>query len=211
MLALGIKFTNDMKRIAVLLLIVLWGNIFAQERQQKIVVDLDYIPQSLSEFIALRDELAKTPQGGATMFILAMEAFAQKRPHGEKALVVTIDKSKLVQGSTYKGYSLGYDYRNYMKSNLRRFPYIPYSYFAGTSPDKGYKIGGPPWQIYFEPADTPDELKKREMVSLYVLCSGANKRKVTLKRNSRGLWKVYDFAQLYQGVETPVEVADDDL
>ena len=198
-----------MVRLLILFLLIIVG--YSQQRNQKLVVDIEYIPQTFGEFIALRDELAKTPQGGAAMFILAMEAFAQKRPHGEKALVVTIDISKLSPGGTYKGYSLGYEYRNYLKSNLRRFPYIPYSYFAGTSPERGYQIGGPPWQIYFEPAETPTELKKKEMVSLYVLCSGANKRKVTLKRNNRGLWKVYEFTQLYQGVKPPVKVLDDDL
>ncbi len=183
----------------------------AQNKEFPIVVDIEYIPQSLSEFISLRDELAKTPQGGAAVFILAMEAFAQKRPHGKQALVVSVDKSRLTQGSTYKGYSLGYDYRNYLTGNLRKQPYIPYTYFAGTMPEKGYQIGGPPWQIYFAKGNSTPEMQKKDMVKLYVKSSGANKRAIVLKKNSRGIWKALHFSELYQGVMAPTKVEEDDL
>ena len=53
-------------------------------------VSLGTLPSTLEEFLALRDRVARTPEGGAAMFALALVCWARDTAVGEPFITVSI-------------------------------------------------------------------------------------------------------------------------
>lgn len=173
-------------------------------------VTVNKIPGSVEEFIALRDEIGKTRQGGATMMVLAMYTYTVNPELGEKFLTMSIHRSQLRKsGRGYKGYS-----PRYMSSFQSRIAgkdgYKVRCYFPGTSPENGYKIPDGPYK--FQWIDNPYSDRKKGFYKILLPCTGAdNPRPMTLKANNRGIWKAYEFSSFTLGCRKPVVKVDDDL
>ena len=72
----------------------------------------------------------------------------------------------------------------------------------GTSPDNGYTLPEPPYTL--EITRNPYSEINENTVKVFVLSSGADSpRPVTLKQNSRGIWKV-SVESLILGIREPV-------
>jgi hypothetical protein len=172
------------------------------------------LPKTLDDFIALRDDLAVTPEGGAAMMVLALAVYAAdpKARFGQDALVIAADHSRLTPKSDgYKGWNLTVRDQQHIERQMASKPWGPRSYFAGTSPGNGYRLPEPPYRFELSRnLYSGDEAEGR--VKLFVATSGASRpRPVSVQRNNRGLWKALEWSSLTVGVEPPAMETDDDL
>jgi hypothetical protein len=167
------------------------------------VVSFDKIPQTVEEFISLRDKHATTPQGGAAIWVLAAVIYAQNAELGRQCLIIASDKSLL--GSSNKGYQ-GFDFGNnsdYLIKQMDSKKYVPNSYIQGTSFETGYKLGNAPYKIAcFTNPYSGNEAEGR--LKVFVQCTGADSdRPITLVRNDKGIWKAIEFSSLVVGIKAP--------
>ena len=49
-----------------------------------LTVEIGHLPQSIEEFVALRDRVADTPQGGAAVLTVALLLYAQDQVLGDR-------------------------------------------------------------------------------------------------------------------------------
>ncbi len=169
------------------------------------------IPSTIDQFIELRDRLAVTPEGGAAVFVVAMNMYVRDNDLGMKAFTLALDRSQLMKSTLgYRGWAPAFKYANLIKSELRRKPYIAPSYIQGTSYLSGYALPDvSKWEIAFtvNRFSTISDTERK----LFVKSTGADSpRPVYLRKNNRGIWKVYNDS-LILGVRRPEERVDDDL
>jgi hypothetical protein len=167
------------------------------------VVSLDKIPQSIEEFISLRDKHATTPQGGAAIWVMAAIIYAQNPELGRQCLIIASDKSLL--GNSNKGYQ-GFDFGNssdYLIKQIDSKKHVPNSYIQGTSVETGYKLGNAPYKIAC--STNPYSGKEEDgRIKVFVKCTGADSdRPITLVRNDKGIWKAVEFSSLVVGIKAP--------
>ncbi|MCH2022830.1 MAG: hypothetical protein MK207_10170 [Saprospiraceae bacterium] len=182
-------------------LIISYNNLYAQNIQR-----IDSIPTTLEGFIELRDELAVSSQGGALLFMIAMMMYIEDIELGRKAFVISLDRSVLVFGDDYKGYSPP-DYFDFHLKHLSEKPWIAKSYILNTLPEKNYLL---PEKIKYR-------IKKEYYNTLidgefrvFIDCSGSIwEREMKVIKNNRGIWKVLDFRDIFVDVIPPTPLADD--
>ena len=169
-------------------------------------VELPRIPESIEDFIVLRDEISITPGGGAAVFVLALYIYTFDEEFGLQALTVTLVNDDLhlrKGGGVFKDYSPTNPMR-YLLDRVLPKPYIVRSYFFGAVPGNNYDIGDLPFVIETS-TNKYSEISEDE-IRLFVACSGAGSpRPVRVERNSSGLWKVDEFSSLVVGVMPPAE------
>ncbi len=173
-------------------------------------VEIAGLPETAEEFIALRDRLANTPEGGAAMMVVALLLYAEDESLGLQCLTIAVDKDRLEHGSEgYKGWQLRASDRSLLRSQIGRCPYTPRSYIAGTTPQDGYNLPAPPYTIELS-ANPYSGDRTGGPYKLFIHSSGASRpRPVTLKRNERGIWKAAEWSSLIVGVRPPVEAVDE--
>lgn len=167
------------------------------------------IPDNFEDFKTLRDELATTPEGGATAFIVALIIYRDNPDLGKKCLTITIDKKGLRKDPNgYKGYAPLKQDMTLIKRQFYKNSLIINSYIKGSSPKNGYKISLPYQFIYTSNAYSGDRNNGRFKV--FVACSGADSpRPITMIKNNRGLWKASAWSSIVLGIKPVPE--DDDL
>ncbi len=175
-------------------------------------IQIDQLPRSVEEFIALRDRIAVTPQGGAAMMVLAVLSYTQDEDLGRQCLTIAIDRDRLQEGPDgYKGWQLRVRDLQLMRSQIGPQAHIPRSYIKGATPENGYELPAPPYMFEFshDPYSGDPESGK---VKVFIASSGASKpRPVTVHRNNRGIWKAAEWSSLLVGVQPPAQTPDDDL
>lgn len=198
------------KAIALILLAAAAAGVVFADGNKTITVSVERIPSTIEEFVELRNDLAVTPEGGAAVFVVAMNMYVDDPELGIKAFTIALDRSQLQAAEDgYKGFRPGFRYMNLIRSELKQKPYIAPSYFAGTAPDSAYRLPPPPYaiEINTNPHSNigPDEKK------YFIRSTGADSpRPIYLKKNNRGIWKVTN-ESLILGVRPPEQVIDDDL
>lgn len=169
---------------------------------------IDAIPESVEGFLALRDTLADTPQGGAAVFVVAMYVYSVDVELGVPLLTIALDSGDLTDGP--RGYKDKEPTKRVLRSMQERIldrPYLAASYFQGTSAENGYALPVPPLEIKVLEQDMDKGSGK-----VFVHCTGADSpRPIQLKKNSRGYWKAASYGSLQVGCRPPAEVAVDDL
>lgn len=163
-------------------------------------VTLAAFPRSIEEFVALRDQVAATPQGGAAMMVVALLLYAQDESLGAPCLAAAVAGERLSEGGGYQGWRMRRSDLQRIADQLRQQPYLPQSYIQGTSPANGYQLPAPPYVLTFTSNPySGDPAAGRFKV--FVACSGAaTPRPVTVKRNALGLWQAYEWSSLVVGV-----------
>ncbi len=176
---------------------------------------IEKIPQSLEEFIALRDMVARTPEGGLACFIVALHHFSTGHADGLSMMIICRDINDLSQSNTpgnYKGYILRNSELQLTKMQIGKQKYIPAAYFVGSTPDNNYTIpaSGAEFQMSTN-AYSGDIASGR--IKIYVTCSGtATPRPATMVINDKGIWKVKEYSSLITGIMAPKsEMRQDDL
>ncbi len=172
------------------------------------------IPETLDAFVALRDRIAETPEGGAAVTVVAMLLYAREpeAPLGRQALTLALDRSRIKPSDTAMlGWKLRLIDVQRLEMRVAGRPWMIFSYFKGTTPEQGYRLPPPPLVITVYPdpltADADGEFRK-----VFVGCHGADSpRPVTLKRNTSGVWKAWEWSSLTVGVKPPAEDVHDTL
>ena len=167
-------------------------------------VVIPHLPGSVEEFLSLREQLARTPEGGAALMPLALLLYTQDRTIGRHCLTVAVTSSRLRSGSAgYGGFDLMPSDLALIRSQLAASPHVPRSYFAGTSPETGYAL--PPDPLTVRAGRNPnsgDDATGHCKVFLH--SSGADlPRPVLMARNDKGIWKAEEWSSLLLGVKRP--------
>lgn len=198
------------KAIALVILAAAAAGVVFADGNQIITVSVERFPSTIEDFVELRNELAVTPEGGAAVFVVAMNMHVDDPELGIQAFTIALDRDQLQEASDgYKGFKPGFRYMNLIRSELKQKPYIAPSYFIGTSPSSGYRLPSPPYEIevHTNPHSDISENEKK----YFVRSTGADSvRPIYLKKNNRGIWKVTN-ESLILGVRPPKELVDDDL
>jgi hypothetical protein len=172
-------------------------------------VQFDGIPTSVEDFVALRDEVAGTPEGGAAMMVAALLVYTEDEEVGRQCLTVAVDRQRLQEGAKgYKGWQLRARDLQMIRLQLGGRSYMPRSYVEGAVPENGYTLPEPPYRFRFVPDPRGDE----RGADAHIVSSGADSaRPVTLHRNPRGIWKAYEWSSLLMGVRPPAGDEEDEL
>ena len=178
----------------------------------QLTVEIEHVPQSIEEFVALRDRIADTPQGGAAIMIVALLSYAEDQVLGEQALTVAADRARLQEAADgYRGWQVRKRPLQLIRRQILDSPHIPRSYFLGTSPESGYRLPEPPLRIECRSGPYSGDVEDGTY-RVFVTSSGAHSaRPVTLHRNQRGFWKAYEWSSLLLGVRPPSVPEPDDL
>ncbi len=202
-----------MKKIIIFLMVtVLFGAaMIASAQTSEKVVSINTLPATMDDFLALRDNLPKTPEGGAALFVVAMYGYTQDPDLGTDMFTVALDRTRLSQNAGgYKGFVPAASVMNYPKSYLIPKPYLARSYFMETGPDTGYTLPQPPYTVRL--TRNKHSQQNNGDVKIFVDCSGADSpRPIILRQNNRGIWKAVNVNSLFVGIRPPKEVINDDL
>jgi len=179
-----------------------------------IKIEIKSTPTNVEEFIALRNKIATTPEGGASMFAIAMIIYGKNREEGMKCFTaILINSHNMLRDSKSK-----FSYKNkepiqaakYLINMLNDKPYISRSYIVGTSPENRYKLPALPYTIWTN--RNKYSVQRNGAIKIYVTSSGADSpRPIALIENNRGLWKVSEFSSLVVDIRKPIIEFDDDI
>lgn len=173
-------------------------------------VKIEKMPASVDEFVTLRNQIANTPEGGAAMFIIALKMYAESPEIGEKCLVIATDRSRLKEGGTYKGFSMGTTDFNRIKTQKERYPYVANSYFKSANPKNKYTVSFPAEMEFSTNAYSGNIADGN--IKMFVKSSGADSaRPIRMVKNNKGYWKASEWSTIVMGIKKPVEELDDDL
>jgi hypothetical protein len=166
------------------------------------------VPQSVSEFLSLRNELATTPQGAAAAFVLALMAYASDKAFGLTCLTTVIDASRLQEGTAgVQGKEPRRADQQAFRDYLGSRPHLARSYVQGTTPENGYQPPTPPWRVRIK--EQPSDVQA-DQARVFVFCTGADSpRPLRLRRNTAGVWKATEWSSLLVGIRSPVAQADE--
>ena len=175
-------------------------------------VQFDQLPKSIDAFVALRNQTAVTPQGGAAMMVVALLVYVEDEELGQQCLTVAVDRGRLSEGSKgYKGWQLSNRDLRFLHGQLAGKAYLPQSYVAGTTPEGGYQLAAPPYKIKCTDNQYSGDIASG-MYKVFVACSGAaTPRPVTVKVNDKGIWKALEWSSLIVGIQPPAKQTSDDL
>lgn len=175
-------------------------------------VCFETIPETISEFLAMRDELGDTPEGAATLFVNAMIIYTENEDLGIQCFTVILDRDNLQRSvpGAYKGWdpSVGFT------KDIRKVLYnsaIARSYIEETTPIDNYTINKKTsHSCYFDINTT----RRVDVITydMFLYSTGANNpRRIRLRKNNHGFWKVLDASFLFGHVTPARYKTDDDL
>ena len=170
-------------------------------------VKVEKIPDNIKDFVKLRNEIAKTPEGGATMFMLALKIYEKNKELGNKCLVVAVHRKLLREGNVYKGFDILRGDKRLINSQLSRNTHLNNSYIKGSSPENGYSVKLP--YVYEFKSNPYSKGADENTYKIYIKCSGASSpRPITLHKNNRGIWKASSWSSVLVGIR-PIPTDDD--
>ncbi len=160
------------------------------------------IPVSIDDFNELTAEMPNTPEVAAAKMILALTLYCTDQSAGEIALAGVVHPKQLAPGSgegrlSKRGLDL-------IKNQIGGKPYHMQSYFAGTSPEEGYQLPEPPYNLDF--TTNPHSGRADEgRIKLFIKSSGADSpRPITVQTDSSGTWKAAEWSSLLSGIREGV-------
>lgn len=163
-------------------------------------VALNRLPLHLQRFQEVQQSIATTPQGGAAMFILALNVHQQYKQEGIKALVssATGPAIKSDDGAdSYNGFALLSQEMSLIKVQLQEHPELTRAYYKGATPANNYQPGSSPFSIEFENLQKAGSNRQK----LFVITAGAaSPRPLTVAREN-GIWKVVEYSSVLLAVQ----------
>lgn len=169
---------------------------------------VDSLPQTIEEFTELRNQLAITPQGGATAFMIALKIYASNEQLGHQCFVLSVDRKLLSEGNVYKNFQLSRSDISRIKSQVSQNLKLADSYIAGGSPENNYSVSLP--YVYEYSTNSTSGSEADGYMKLFIKCYGADSpRPIHIKKNNRNIWKVSNWSSVIVGIKKPP--VDDDL
>lgn len=169
------------------------------------------LPASLEDYLALRDRIATTPEGGAAAFAIALACYARDPSHGLAFITVAIAMDLLDDDPDgYKGRRPRRAIVQNLRDRIDGKTHIARSYIQGTRCETGYTL--PNGDLVVRVKQQRDSLQSADRAKMFVYSTGADTpRPVSLARNAKGLWKATEWSSLEVGVRAPGGPIDDDL
>jgi hypothetical protein len=165
-------------------------------------VSIEIIPSTQEEFRALQGRIAGTPQGGAAAMIVALAAFVRDEAGGAAFLAAAADDGRRADSDPAR---LPDREIGFLRNQLREQPFLPFSYFTGTSPASGYVPPSPPWLLEFSDNQYSGN-RETGPFKVFVECSGADSpRPVTAVKSRDGLWRASEWSSLVVGIRQPAQ------
>lgn len=166
---------------------------------------------SVDEFLALREAQGKTPLGGAICLVHALLVWANPATHhlGEQLLVLAVTEDMLVQGSTYKGYSLNPDLANHLKyaiegDGAHSVKLALSSLMWETDPQTAYAFDTNNMILAEDIIAEEGQHKSTGVFNVYLHSFGCDSsRGVHMAANKNGVWKAREFTSLLSSVHAP--------
>lgn len=192
------------KLISVFSIVFLTGALSAQNETLPVMVNS--WPSDFASFESFRDANAGSPQGAVVVLIAALSVYSKNAEEGRKALIISLDSNSLVQDTSpngYKGFNVNRNTIDLVRRQLEQHPYLIGSYLPGSSFGNGYKPGASPYtfNLTSNKFSGTEESGQRK---LFIPSSGADTpRPVTVKKNSKGVWKASEFSSLLVGIKKP--------
>ena len=175
-------------------------------------VTVNSIPADIASFEAMRDSIASTPEGGAVAFVIALKMYMTNPTEGIKAIIVAVDQGNLGKSNSsesYKGYGLD-NSAKFLIGQLKGKPNTVNSYLPGSSRQNGYTPANPPYNFTLSSNRFSGSVESGEF-KVFIPSSGADTpRPITMKRNTKGIWKASGFSSIVVGVAAPVVTDDGD-
>ncbi|MFC1669317.1 DUF6935 domain-containing protein [Spirochaetota bacterium] len=175
-------------------------------------IKIEKIPSSIEEFVTLRNRVSVSPQGGATMMVIALYIYSINEKLGTKCLTVAIDRKFISKSNSgYKGYSpWTSELRKFKRRIQGKNSYKIRAYFPGTVTKNWYKLPGGPY--VFKWVSNPYSSRKKGIYKYMLKTNGADfPRPMRVRKNNRGIWKAYEWSSFTLGVKKPKVVMNDDL
>ena len=149
------------------------------------------LPESLAELQALPEAALDTPFQTAALTVLALCAYAADRRIGQEML------NWLRGPRPLNGQDISFLNERFRDGKS----YLPFTYFAGSTPDNNYTPARP-YNVRVESSHVSDE--ERGYMKLFIPCGGADApRPIKLRqRGSDGKWFLWE-QYLLTGVRTP--------
>lgn len=181
---------------SIALIVCLLGNSLAKAQTVEFTtVSVKKIPQSVDDFLTIRDELGQNPNGGAACFLVSLLTYSKNAELGTKLLTMTIDRELLIQGTGYNGFQPRLSDLTTIKSMITQKSYFFNTFVAGTFTEQNYQL--PPEPIGFDFVRNPPAMYKEagEVYRVLVKCNiDAKPRMLKLRKDYKGFWKVYDWS-----------------
>ncbi len=165
-------------------------------------VSVKAIPGNADEFSELTAEMPNTPEGAAARMVLALTLYCADQSAGEIALTMAVHPGQLAPGGSES--KLSKRSLDLIKNQIGGRPYRMHSYFAGTSPEQGYKLPQPPYSLEF--TTNPHSGRAEDgRIKLFIKSSGADSpRPITVQTDSSGTWKAAEWSSLLSGIREGV-------
>lgn len=169
------------------------------------------LPATIDDYLAMRDRVARTPEGGAAAFAIALACYARDPAQGLPFVTVAIAMDLLDDDPAgYKGRRPRRAILQNLKDRLGGKAHIARSYVQGTRFEDGYAL--PPGDLVVRVKQQRDSLQGADRAKLFVYSTGADTpRPVALARNDKGLWKATEWSSLEVGIRAPATDRSDDL
>ncbi len=182
-------------------------------------VTVDAVPKTLDAFMSFRDAIAKTPQGGIVVYLVAQLIMMDNPELGEQCLIVALDRSQLAEhkpGSRavgVQGWQLGGSEKTRlgMSTFIRAKGYVAKSFVAGTSTATGYALPSLPYTYVIRKHKFQDANPSVWKGNVATSCSDLGTVPIHVTVNDRGVWKVSNSSSFYAGCKPPTKKVDDNL
>lgn len=169
------------------------------------------LPASVDEYLKLRDEIGKTPRGGAALFLYALMVRTTDKALGDQLVVLSLAKDRLFKmksGGTYKGYSLG-GASKHLFDEIDSHAYCIRAHAADSSPENDYKMDAKAVGLRFRNQTKYVGSIESGRYKVFSCSAGAATcRPITLTRNENGIWKVTEFSSIAVGCVKPKATTD---
>lgn len=191
-----------MKKPVYLVLAVFFSfGLSAQNLTPRPEVVIPSAPLSIAEFESLQTNLAKTPEGAASLMVIAIHLYGKDQTLGNQTLISSIlikNRQKSNKPTAYKGEDLGNRDR-YLVGQLDKYKMLANAYFKGSEPSNGYSPSIPLTVETFTNPYSGEESSGR--IKLFVATRGAASfRPITVEKDSDGLWRAKEFSSLCVGM-----------
>lgn len=160
-------------------------------------------PTTLAQFETLYPQLNTTPEGAATLMLLALKLYSTNAADGQKALSLIVDPELLVADPDgYKGFSLRSSDLTLIKLQLKERTVK--SYIKGTVAENDYAIKAGDQLVFVYQRSQLSGDPANGQFKIFAVSNGANSpRPLQLNRkpqNANGVWYVQDWSALLMPV-----------
>ncbi|MEB3197500.1 MAG: hypothetical protein VKP62_09885 [Candidatus Sericytochromatia bacterium] len=180
------------------------------------------LPATVEAFLALRDQLATSPEGAVAIFLVALNIYAENRTLGRTLLTLAVDARHLKDSrapEAHQGKLIAEARTWEINRVLEGSPATARAYWKGASPANGYAPAKPyAVALYLQPgargrldqyarATTGREVEEWQFFvrSEGYRNAGGGGRPISVARNEAGLWQVTRFNGVVAAVMKPAD------